>query len=156
MKTLLFHILTARTPSFLANFEGFLNPQKGPVRKNDFREDLLSKRSKSSYFQINLFLTLYICYPLLHGNSALFTKMEGFMRQFELPPLETLPARVQFGTNAIPNYCKIFHIMVLLVALVAKRWGHPDKIRYFRSFVPNFLPESIKWISWVDIILILE
>lgn len=121
MKTLLFHILTARTPSFLANFEGFLSPQKGPVGKNDFREDLLSKRSKSSYFQINLFLTLSIWYPLLRGNSALFTKMEGLMRQFELPPLETLPARVQFGTHAIPNYCKISHIMVLLVALAAKR-----------------------------------
>jgi hypothetical protein len=144
MKTLLFHILTARTPSFLANFEGFLNPQKGPVRKNDFREDLLSKRSKSSYFQINLFLTLYVWYPLVRGNSALFTKMEGLMRQFELPPLETLPARVQFGTNAIRNYCTIAHITVLLVALAAKRSGHPDKIRYVRSFVPNFLPESLK------------
>jgi hypothetical protein len=121
-----------------------LNPQKGPVRKNDFREDLLSKRSKSSYFQINLFLTLYVWYPLVRGNSALFTKMEGLMRQFELPPLETLPARVQFGTNAIRNYCTIAHITVLLVALAAKRSGHPDKIRYVRSFVPNFLPESLK------------
>lgn len=150
-KTFLFHILITQSPSFLADFGLFLSPPKGVVRKEDFREDLLLISRKSSYLQINLFLTLYIWYPLLRGNSALFTKMEGLMRQFELPSLETLPARVQFGTNAIPNYCKIFHIMVLLVALVAKRSGNPDKIRYVRSFVPNFLPEGLKWISWSPI-----
>jgi len=43
------------------------------------------------------------------------------------------------GLNAIRNYCTIGHITVLLVALAAKRSGHQDKIRFVRSFVPNFL-----------------
>ena len=43
------------------------------------------------------------------------------------------------GINAIRNYCTIAHITVLLVALAANRSGHPDKIRFVRSFVPNFL-----------------
>jgi len=50
--------------------------------------------------------------------------------------MQDLPA---IGINAIRNYCTIAHITVLLVALAAKRSGHPDKIRFVRSFVPNFL-----------------
>ena len=47
-----------------------------------------------------------------------------------------------FGIEAIRNYCTIAHITVLLVALAAKRSGHEDKIRFVRSFVPNFLSEA--------------
>ena len=43
------------------------------------------------------------------------------------------------GIDGIRNYCTIGHIAVLLVALAAKRSGHQDKIRFVRSFVPNFL-----------------
>lgn len=43
------------------------------------------------------------------------------------------------GLHATRNYCTIAHITVLLVALAAKRSGHPDKARFVRSFVPNFL-----------------
>jgi len=43
------------------------------------------------------------------------------------------------GIEATRNYCTIAHITVLLVALAAKRSGHPDKARFVRSFVPNFL-----------------
>jgi hypothetical protein len=43
------------------------------------------------------------------------------------------------GIDAIRNYCTISHIAVLLVAIAAKRSGHPDKVRFVRSFVPNFL-----------------
>jgi hypothetical protein len=43
------------------------------------------------------------------------------------------------GLDAIRNYCTIAHITVLLVALVAKCSGYPDKIRFIRSFVPHFL-----------------
>ena len=46
------------------------------------------------------------------------------------------------GINAIRNYCTIAHITVLLVALAARRSGHPDKIRFVRSFVPAFLSDS--------------
>lgn len=51
------------------------------------------------------------------------------------------------GINATKNYCTIAHITVLLVALAAKRSGHQDKIRFVRSFVPNFLSESGNRIS---------
>ena len=43
------------------------------------------------------------------------------------------------GLNAVRNYCTIAHITILLVALAAKRSGHPDKIRFVKSFVPHFL-----------------
>jgi hypothetical protein len=51
------------------------------------------------------------------------------------------------GIHAIRNYCTVAHIAVLLVALAAKRSGHPDKIRFVRSFVPNILAEPQKRIS---------
>jgi len=47
-----------------------------------------------------------------------------------------------FGIEAIRNYCTIAHITALLVALAAKRSGYEDKIRFVRSFVPNFLAEA--------------
>lgn len=42
------------------------------------------------------------------------------------------------GLNAVRNYCTIAHITVLLVALAAKRSGHPNKIRFVKSFVRHF------------------
>jgi hypothetical protein len=43
------------------------------------------------------------------------------------------------GLRAIRNHCTIAHITVLLVALTAHRMGFEDKIRFVKSFVPNFL-----------------
>jgi hypothetical protein len=43
------------------------------------------------------------------------------------------------GLRAIRNHCTIAHITVLLVALTAHRLGFEDKIRFVKSFVPNFL-----------------
>ena len=43
------------------------------------------------------------------------------------------------GMEAVKNYCTIAHITVLLIALAANRAGYSDKIRFVRSFVPNFL-----------------
>jgi len=43
------------------------------------------------------------------------------------------------GLKAISNHCTIAHITVLLVALTAHRSGQQDKIRFVKSFVPNFL-----------------
>jgi hypothetical protein len=51
------------------------------------------------------------------------------------------------GINAIRNYCTIAHIAVLLVALAAKRSGHPEKTRFVRSFVPNILTDPEKRFS---------
>ena len=91
IKTFLFQILITRSPSFLADFGLFLSPQKRLVRKEDFREALLLISRKSSYLQINLFLTLSIWYPLFREISAPFTKMEGVMRQFEPLRLRLFP-----------------------------------------------------------------
>lgn len=46
------------------------------------------------------------------------------------------------GIDAIRNYCTIAHITVLLVALAAKRSGHPNKTRFVRSFVPDILTRA--------------
>jgi hypothetical protein len=43
------------------------------------------------------------------------------------------------GLASVRNHCTISHIAVLLVALVAHRLGHQDKIRFISTFVPNFL-----------------
>ena len=45
------------------------------------------------------------------------------------------------GLRAIRNHCTIAHITVLLVALTAHRMGYEDKIRFVKSFVPNFLTQ---------------
>jgi len=47
------------------------------------------------------------------------------------------------GYNANRNHVTIAHIAVLLVALTAYRTGQKDKIRFVKSFVPNFLIENI-------------
>lgn len=46
------------------------------------------------------------------------------------------------GLNAVSNHCTIAHITVLLVALTAHRSGQKDKIRFVKSFVPNFVPKK--------------
>lgn len=43
------------------------------------------------------------------------------------------------GLRAIGNHCTIAHIIVLLVALTAHRTGCKNKIRFVKTFVPNFL-----------------
>ena len=42
------------------------------------------------------------------------------------------------GLNATRNHITIAHIAVLLVALAAHRDGHQDKLRFVRTYVPNF------------------
>ena len=43
------------------------------------------------------------------------------------------------GLRAVRNHCTIAHITVLLVALTAHRMGCDDKIRFVKSFVPNYM-----------------
>ncbi len=43
------------------------------------------------------------------------------------------------GLQANRNRCTIAHIATLLVAVTAAKLGEPDKIRWIKSFVPNFL-----------------
>ncbi|KPK87316.1 MAG: hypothetical protein AMS27_02765 [Bacteroides sp. SM23_62_1] len=46
------------------------------------------------------------------------------------------------GYNANCNHATIAHIAVLLIALTAYRTGQQDKMRFVKSFVPNFLIEN--------------
>lgn len=48
------------------------------------------------------------------------------------------------GYHAIRNHATIAHITVLLVALTAHKTGQKDKIRFVKSFVPNFLDDYNK------------
>lgn len=43
------------------------------------------------------------------------------------------------GLKANRNHCTIAHIATLLIALTAVKMGQKDKIRWIKSFVPNFL-----------------
>lgn len=62
------------------------------------------------------------------------TSVERIFSRLLAISMQDLPVT---GINAVKNYCTIAHITVLLVALAAKRSGHPDKTRFVRSFVPN-------------------
>jgi len=44
------------------------------------------------------------------------------------------------GFKAISNYVTIDHITVLLVALTATKNNMKDKVRFIKSFLPNFNP----------------
>ena len=43
------------------------------------------------------------------------------------------------GLTSVRNHCTISHIAVLIVALAAHEFGHDEKIRFVRTFVPDFL-----------------
>lgn len=43
------------------------------------------------------------------------------------------------GLASVRNHATLSHIAVLLVALAAHQLGHTEKIRFVRTFVPNFL-----------------
>lgn len=47
------------------------------------------------------------------------------------------------GLKGIRNHCTIAHIATLLVALAASRSGNPDKVRWIRSFLPDFSKKPI-------------
>ncbi len=46
------------------------------------------------------------------------------------------------GLAATRNHCTIAHIAALLVANAAHATGHPDKLAFIRTFVPNFMAKS--------------
>lgn len=50
----------------------------------------------------------------------------------------TMQRPTVIGLQATRNHCTIAHITVLLVALMAHKLGYDDKIRFVKSFLPNF------------------
>jgi hypothetical protein len=79
--------------------------------------------------------------------KELYKKRTSVERVFSRLLSITMQDPPVIGINATRNYCTIAHIAVLSVALAAKRSGHPEKIRFVRSFAPSFLSESGKRIS---------
>jgi len=50
----------------------------------------------------------------------------------------TMQKPTVIGLQATENHCTIAHIMVLLVVLIAHELVYYDKIRFVKSFLPNF------------------
>jgi hypothetical protein len=64
------------------------------------------------------------------GSERVFSRLLSICMQN--PPV--------VGLNATANYVTIAHITALLVALTAAKHGMKDKIRFIKSFLPNFNP----------------
>jgi len=93
------------------------------------------------------------CNALIRLNQSIRTKIEYGTQQFKIlyntrTSVERIFSRLLAiamqnptvrGLNAIQNHVTIAHIAVLLVALTAYRTGQKDKIRFVKSFVPNFM-----------------
>lgn len=67
---------------------------------------------------------------LRSGSERVFSRLLNICMQN--PPV--------IGFNAVSNYGIIAHITVLLVALTAAKNNMKDKIRFIKSFLPNFNP----------------
>ena len=67
---------------------------------------------------------------LRSGSERVFSRLLNICMQN--PPV--------IGFNAFSNYVTIAHITVLLVALTAAKNNMKDKIRFIKSFLPNFNP----------------
>jgi len=96
MKTQLLRILIQHDPSIFSNFVLLSKPQKGLVRKNEFRETFSLLIVNTSLHKNFFFLTFSIWYPLFCEFLSSFTKMGDTMKQLDLIPLETLPPRVKY------------------------------------------------------------
>ena len=53
--------------------------------------------------------------------------------------LASFPIPVDSRLPSVRNHATISHIAVLLVALAAYSLGYENKVRFVRTFVPNFL-----------------
>ena len=69
-----------------------------------------------------------IDFNLRTGSERVFSRLLSICMQH--PPV--------VGLKATANYVAIAHITVLLVALTAAKHGMKDKIRFIKSFLPNF------------------
>lgn len=71
--------------------------------------------------------------------KSLYKKRTSVERSFSRLLSIAMQNPTTVGLNATQNHCTIAHITSLLVALTAYRNGQKDKIRFIKSFVPNFL-----------------
>jgi hypothetical protein len=71
--------------------------------------------------------------------SEVYRKRTAIERSYSRLLAITMQHPTVRGLNATSNHCTIAHIATLLVALTAARMGEKDKIRWIKSFLPNFL-----------------
>jgi len=76
--------------------------------------------------------------------KSLYNKRTSIERCFSRLLSITMQNPTTVGLNATRNHCSIAHITSLLVALTACRSGQKDKIRFIKSFIPNFLDDFRK------------
>jgi len=69
-------------------------------------------------------------FKLRSGSERVFSRLLNICMQN--PPV--------IGFKAVSNYVTIAHISVLLVALTAAKNNMKDKVRFIKSFLPNFNP----------------
>lgn len=74
-----------------------------------------------------------------HRFKNIYNKRTSVERAFSRLLSISMQQPTVKGLRAIRNHCTIAHITVLLVALTAHRIGCHDKVRFVKSFVPNFL-----------------
>jgi hypothetical protein len=71
-------------------------------------------------------------YNFRTGSERVFSRLLDICMQY--PPVK--------GLKATCNFVTIAHITVLLVALTAAKNNFKDKVRFVKSFLPNFNPSS--------------
>jgi len=76
--------------------------------------------------------------------QSLYNKRTAVERSFSRLLSIAMQNPTTVGLDATQNHCTIAHITSLLVALTAYRSGKEDKIRFIKSFVPNFLDDFRK------------
>lgn len=69
----------------------------------------------------------------------IYNKRTAIERSYSRLLVMTMQHPTVRGLTANKNHCTIAHIATLLVALTAARTGEKDKVRWIKSFVPNFL-----------------
>lgn len=71
--------------------------------------------------------------------SEVYHKRTAIERSYSRLLAITMQHPTVRGLKATSNHCTIAHIATMLVALTAARMGEKDKIRWVKSFLPNFL-----------------
>jgi hypothetical protein len=71
--------------------------------------------------------------------AEVFRKRTAIERTYSRLLIITMQHPTVRGLQANKNHCTVAHIATLLVAVTAAKMGELDKVRWIKSFLPNFL-----------------
>ncbi len=116
-------------------------------RKRDAKQFLFCPAQHPKYFEqegcnVLIRLTPTVRSQIPYGSSTFietYNKRTSVERIFSRLLAIAAQKPTVRGVTAVSNHVTIAHITVLLVAKAAHASGHPDKLRFVRSFVPGFL-----------------